>query len=55
MGHPLFVLRDNIQKFKQVVAHDWKEKSVNSIITNGGKRKIFSDIIYSFKQDNDVS
>lgn len=49
----LFDFRDDVVKFKKVIPFTWKIGRVNTAIKNGGKGKKLTEIIDSYRKDND--
>lgn len=51
---PLFEFRSDIVEYKEYRPFDWKVKRVNSAIQNGGNGGTLTEIIDSFRLNNDV-
>lgn len=53
-GTPLFEFRDDIIKYHYLEPFDWKVKRVNTAIQKGGHGRTLTEIINSFRNENNI-
>lgn len=51
---PLFDFKDEVCKYKNCEPFESKIKRVNTVIKNGGKGKMLTDMINSYRKDNNI-
>lgn len=51
---PLYELKKDIEKYCGYDPYDWKIKSVNTCIKNGGKGSTLTEMINCFRDNNDI-
>jgi len=51
---PLFKFKNDVIKYKKYEPFNYRIKSVNTAIKNGGKKRTLTDMINDYKEDNNI-